>query len=103
MLSDRNPDDYVYDEASSEWQPEGDGAVTGNLDTVAVRDAVDNLLADGDQVALIKDVAVKGAGQILKRGTVTKSIRLTGDAQVIDCRDDAIRGMVLRAAFVRKA
>jgi len=102
MLGDRNPDDNVYDEASGEWQPDGDGAVTGNLDTVAMRDAVGNLLADGDQVALIKDLAVKGAGQILKRGTVIKSIRLTGDAQVIDCRYDAIRGLVLRAAFVRK-
>ena len=102
MLGDRNPDDFFYDEASGEWQPEGDGAVTGNPDTVAVRDAVDILLAVDDQVA-IKGLAVKGAGQILKRGTVTKSIRLTGDAQVIDCRDDAIRGLVLRAVFVRKA
>lgn len=102
MPGDRNPDDCVFDEASGEWQPESDGVVTGNLDTVAVRDAVSSSLADGDNVALIRNLAVKGAGQILKRSTVIKSIRLTGDTQVIDCRYDAIRGRVLRAEFVRK-
>ena len=69
---------------------------------VEVRDAVGNILADGDQVTLIKDLTVKGAGQTLKRGTLIKSIRLTGDAQEIDCRFDGIKGLVLRAEFVRK-
>ena len=36
---------------------------------------------------------VKGAGQTLKRGTLIKSIRLTGDAQEIDCRFDGIKGL----------
>ena len=67
-----------------------------------VRDSVGNVLADGDAVTLIKDLKVKGAGQTLKRGTVIKSIRLTGDAQEIDCRYEAIKGLVLRAEFVRK-
>ncbi|WP_235536559.1 MULTISPECIES: alkylphosphonate utilization protein [unclassified Phenylobacterium] len=67
-----------------------------------VRDAVGNLLADGDSVSLVKDLKVKGAGQTLKRGTVIKSIRLTGDDQEIDCRFEAIKGLVLRAEFVRK-
>ena len=65
-------------------------------------DAVGNLLADGDQVTLIKDLDVKGAGQTLKRGTLVKSIRLTGDSQEIDCKFDGIKGLVLRAEFVRK-
>jgi protein PhnA len=96
-------DDYVYDEASGEWVPASDVAVaTGAEDAVEVRDAVGNLLADGDQVTLIKDLAVKGAGQTLKRGTLIKSIRLTGDPQEIDCRYDGIKGLVLRAEFVRK-
>ena len=46
---------------------------------------------------------VKGAGQTLKRGTVIKSIRLTGDDQEIDCRYEGIKGLVLRAEFVRKS
>ena len=96
-------DDYVYDEDSGEWLPAADLAAKRAADgAVEVRDAVGNLLADGDSVTLIKDLEVKGAGRTLKQGTVIKSIRLTGDAQEIDCRFDGIKGLVLRAAFVRK-
>ncbi len=65
---------------------------------VEVRDSAGSLLADGDSVTLIKDLKVKGAGQTLKRGTVIKSIKLTGDDQEIDCRFDGIKGLVLRAS-----
>ena len=92
-------DDYHYDEATGEWLPEG---AIAPVDAVEVRDAVGNLLADGDQVTLVKDLTVKGAGQTLKRGTLIKSIRLTGDAQEIDCKYEGIKGLVLRAEFVRK-
>jgi protein PhnA len=71
-------------------------------DEVVVRDSVGNVLSDGDQVTLIKDLDVKGAGQVLRRGTLIKSIRLTGDPQEIDCRYDGIKGLVLRAEFVKK-
>ena len=94
-------EDYVYDEASGEWVTNQRAAPTPD-DVIEVRDAVGNVLADGDQVTLIKDLTVKGAGQTLKRGTLIKSIRLTGDAQEIDCRYDGIKGLVLRAEFVRK-
>ena len=96
-------DDYVYDEASGEWVARSQlaGAPIAD-DGVVVRDAVGNVLADGDQVTLIKDLNVKGAGQTLKRGTLIKSIRLTSDAQEIDCKFEGIKGLVLRAEFVRK-
>ena len=96
-------DSYIFDEASGEWiSAAAAAAASGDADRVEVRDAVGNLLADGDQVTLIKDLTVKGAGQTLKRGTLIKSIRLTGDAQEIDCKFDGIKGLVLRAEFVRK-
>ena len=95
-------DDYVYDEASGDWTPAGTPAVGSGDAAVIVRDAVGNVLADGDQVTLIKDLVVKGAGQTIKRGTLIKSIRLTGDAQEIDCRYEGIKGLVLRAEFVKK-
>ena len=96
-------EDYIYDEASGEWLPASEVAAKAEAaDRIEVRDAVGNLLADGDQVTLIKDLDVKGAGQTLKRGTLIKSIRLTGDAQEIDCKFDGIKGLVLRAEFVRK-
>ncbi|WP_422033467.1 alkylphosphonate utilization protein [Reyranella sp.] len=100
-------DDYVYDEASGEWIPAAEAAAKkaaaeAATGTVEVRDSVGNLLADGDSVLLVKDLKVKGSNQTLQRGTVIKSIRLTGDAQEIDCRHDTIKGLVLRAEFVRK-
>jgi protein PhnA len=95
--------DFVYDEASGEWVSADEAAAKAAEGAqVEVRDAVGNLLADGDSVTLIKDLKVKGAGQTLKRGTVIRSIRLTGDAQEIDCRHEAIKGLVLRAEFVKK-
>lgn len=96
-------EDYVYDEASGEWLPASEvQAKQADADRVEVRDAVGNILTDGDQVTLIKDLEVKGAGQTLKRGTLIKSIRLTGDPQEIDCKYEGIKGLVLRAEFVRK-
>ena len=96
-------EDYVYDEESGEWMPASELAEKqASADRPEVRDAVGNLLSDGDQVTLIKDLDVKGAGQTLKQGTVIKSIRLTGDAQEIDCKYPGIKGLVLRAEFVKK-
>ncbi|CAH0496802.1 alkylphosphonate utilization protein [Novosphingobium sp. CECT 9465] len=98
-----NDEDYVYDDDSGEWMTAAELAARQSAaNTVEVRDAVGNLLADGDQVTLIKDLEVKGAGQTLKQGTLIKSIRLTGDAQEIDCKYPGIKGLVLRAEFVRK-
>ncbi len=96
-------EDYVYDEASGEWMPASElAAKEATENSVEVRDAVGNLLVDGDQVTLIKDLTVKGAGKTLKQGTLIKSIRLTGDDQEIDCKYPGIKGLVLRAEFVRK-
>jgi protein PhnA len=96
-------DDYVYDEASGEWMPASELAARTKAESaIVVRDSVGNILQDGDAVVLVKDLDVKGAGQTLRRGTVIRSIRLTGDAQEIDCKHDTIRGLVLRAEFVRK-
>ncbi|MFZ5746705.1 MAG: alkylphosphonate utilization protein [Pseudomonadota bacterium] len=100
-MSDQS-EDYVYDEATGEWVPASDTTPAPAAGGVEVRDSVGNLLADGDSVTLIKDLKVKGANQTLKRGTVIKSIRLTGDEQEIDCRYEGIKGLVLRAEFVRK-
>ncbi len=96
-------EDYVFDDDSGEWMPASElAARQAAAGAVEVRDAVGNILADGDQVTLIKDLDVKGAGQTLKQGTLIKSIRLTGDAQEIDCKYPGIKGLVLRAEFVRK-
>ena len=100
-------DEFVYDEATGEWMPAAEAAAKQAAAqsaalSVEVRDSVGNLLAEGDSVVLTKDLKVKGANQTLRRGTVIRSIHLTGDAQEIDCRHESIKGLVLRAEFVRK-
>ena len=95
-------DEYVYDEVTGEWRSAAEIAGSANADQAVVRDAAGNILADGDSVTLIKDLKVKGANQTLKQGMVIKSIRLTDNVEEIDCRHDAIKGLVLRTEFVRK-
>lgn len=97
-----NNDDYIYDEATGEWMPASEAGKSAATALTEVRDASGTLLADGDSVVLIKDLKVKGAGQTLKQGTVIKTIRLTDNPEEIDCRHDAIKGLVLRTEFVRK-
>ncbi|KRB41957.1 MAG: alkylphosphonate utilization protein [Phenylobacterium sp.] len=68
-----------------------------------VRDSNGALLADGDSVTLIKDLKVKGTSVTLKRGTMVKNIRLTGDEGEIECRVEKVRDLVLKTEFVKKA
>ncbi len=67
------------------------------------RDGNGTILADGDNVTLIKDLKVKGTSVTLKRGTLVKGIRLTGDPDEIECRVEKVKGLVLRTEFVKKA
>lgn len=100
-MADEN-EDYIYDEATGEWRPASEIAAAAEAGRIVPRDAAGNVLADGDSVILIKDLKVKGAGQTLKQGTLIKSIRLTDNPDEIDCRHEAIKGLVLRTEFVRK-
>lgn len=68
-----------------------------------VRDANGAVLADGDNVTLIKDLKVKGTTVTLKRGTLIKGIRLTSDEDEIECRTSQVRDLVLKTCFVKKA
>ena len=67
-----------------------------------VKDSNGTLLTEGDSVALIKDLKVKGSSQTLKRGTLVKNIRLTNSADEIEGRAGGTT-MVLKAAFLKKA
>jgi len=46
---------------------------------------------------------VKGTSVTLKRGTLIKSIRLTDDPGEIEGRNEKVKGLVLKTAFVKKA
>jgi protein PhnA len=67
------------------------------------RDSNGNILKDGDSVTLIKDLKVKGTSETLKRGTLVKNIRLTGDTGEIECNTRQVKGLVLKTEFLKKA
>ncbi len=66
-----------------------------------VKDAYGNVLADGDIVAMIKDLKLKGTSQVLKTGTKSKPIRLVDGDHEIDCRMDGL-AIALKAMYVKK-
>lgn len=90
----------VCPECAHEWAP---GDATGGGETRVHRDAVGNILADGDSVTVVKDLKVKGAGSALKAGTKVRNIRLVDEDHDIDCRIDGFGPMKLKSEFVRKA
>jgi protein PhnA len=70
---------------------------------MTVKDSNGNTLNDGDSVQVIKDLKVKGTSVTLKRGTLIRNIRLTGDEEEIECNSDKIKGLVLKTCFLKKA
>jgi len=92
---------FVCPECAHEWSRVAT-VVNAELQRV-VRDAVGNVLADGDSVTVIKDLKVKGSSSIVKVGTKVKSIRLVEGDHDIDCKIDGIGAMQLKSEFVKKA
>ena len=68
-----------------------------------VRDSNGNQLSDGDSVTVIKDLKVKGTSETIKRGTLVKGIRLTGNAGEVECNTKQVKGLVLKTEFLKKA
>lgn len=85
-----------------EWNPAEATDVAG--DVPETRDAVGNILADGDSVSVVQDLKVKGARGALKAGTKVRDIKLVPpvDGHDIDCRIDGYGRMKLKSSVVRK-
>jgi len=66
-----------------------------------IKDAYGNILADGDIVAMIKDLKLQGTSQVLKVGTKSKPIRLVEGDHEISCKMEGI-AIGLKACFVKK-
>lgn len=89
----------ICPECAHEWSPAADAeAAAAN----AVRDAVGNILQDGDDVTVIKDLKVKGSSSTVKVGTKVKGIRLVDGDHDIDCKVPGIGQMGLKSQFVKK-
>jgi len=70
---------------------------------MAVKDSNGTVLNAGDSVTVIKDLKVRGASIPLKRGTVIKNIRLVeDDDEHVEGNSDKIKGLVLKACFLKK-
>jgi protein PhnA len=92
---------YVCPECAHEWS--GDASEEKPEHAAEVRDAVGNILKDGDTVTVIKDLKVKGSSLVVKVGTKVKNIRLVDGDHDIDCKIDGIGSMGLKSEFVKKA
>lgn len=57
---------------------------------IKVKDSNGAVLSDGDSVTL-------------KRGTMVKNIRLTDDAEEVECNVEKVKGLVLKTCFLKKA
>ena len=91
----------VCPECGHEWTTDEEAEAA---DTATVhRDALGNVLADGDDVTIVKDLKVKGASSALKVGTKVRGIRLIDGDHNIDCRIDGFGAMKLKSEFVKKA
>lgn len=91
----------ICPECAHEWSAKADQEAE-EAPTVT-KDAVGNILQDGDAVTVIKDLKIKGSSQVVKVGTKVRNIRLIGGDHDIDCRIDGIGSMQLKSTFVKKA
>lgn len=91
---------WMCGECGHEWNPDELAAEEAGP---VVKDANGNVLHDGDDVIVIKDLPVKGAPKAIKAGTKVRGIRLTDGDHNIDCKVDGFGAMGLKSEFVKKA
>ncbi|MDB6453509.1 zinc ribbon domain-containing protein YjdM [Falsirhodobacter sp. 20TX0035] len=85
----------ICPECGHEWQ-------VSAAEDAPVRDAVGNILQNGDTVTVIKDLKVKGSSLTVKVGTKVRNITLVDGDHDIDCKIPGIGPMGLRSQFVKK-
>jgi protein PhnA len=93
----------VCPECGNEWVPAEAGAQAAG--ERVIRDAVGNVLSDGDTVTVVKALKVKGSPSGIKAGTKVRGIRLVDgvDGHDIDCRIDGFGAMQLKSSVAKKA
>lgn len=91
----------ICPECAHEWSK--NAATAADENQLTVRDANGNLLADGDNATVIKDLKIKGTSSVIKVGTKVKIVRLVEGDHDLDCKVDGHGAMMLKAEFVKKA
>lgn len=92
---------FICPECAHEWSKNAATATAENQ--LTVRDANGNLLADGDNATVIKDLKIKGTSSVIKVGTKVKIVRLVEGDHDLDCKVDGHGAMMLKSEFVKKA
>lgn len=95
----------ICPECFHEWIPLSEEEEKEIEDRKLIRDANGNVLEDGDDVSVVKDLKVKGSSGSIKLGTRVKDIKLihgASDGHDIDCRIDSFGFMKLKSEFVKK-
>ena len=91
---------HEWPKDSEETMPEA------TAEAASIKDAVGNVLADGDTVTIVKDLKVKGAGGgVVKVGTKVRGIRLIEDGvgdHDIDATVPGFGRMQLKSSVVKK-
>lgn len=87
--------EWSKDEVASDSAEEG----------FVVRDAQGNLLKDGDNVTVIRDIKVKGSPTPIKIGVKIKNIRLVEpvNGHNIDVKVKGFGGLLLKSELVKKS
>ncbi len=91
---------YMCPECAHEWPINATEESEGSL---VVKDSNGNVLQDGDDITVIKELKVKGSMQGVKAGTKVKNIRLVEGDHNIDCKVTGIGAMKLKSEFVKKS
>lgn len=101
-LENTYPDggNFICADCGHEW-PIVAASAAADEDAVVVRDSNGNLLSDGDDVVLVKDLKVRGSSQVIKQGTKVRGIRVVGGDHDVEGKV-AGSAMMLKSEFLRK-
>ncbi|WP_127470830.1 PhnA domain-containing protein [Thiomicrorhabdus aquaedulcis] len=95
--------DMLYlDDDTKAWAEAGLTQTLTDDDTQPTKDSNGTTLSEGDNVTIIKDLEVKGAGFTAKRGTMVRGIHLTDNPLHIEGKVNGTQ-IVLVAAYLKKA
>jgi protein PhnA len=94
---------YICPECGYEWteKPESEN----DKQEVSIKDAYGNILKDGDDVTIIKDIKVKGSSSVIKIGVKVKNIRLVEEVHGhnIEAKVPGFGMMMLKSEVLKKS
>lgn len=93
---------YICPECGHEWTVNAEQEI--QEEARVTKDAHGNILQDGDDVTIIKDIKVKGASSALKAGIKVKNIRLVDEVNGhnIEAKVPGFGAMMLKSEIVKK-